>query len=231
MAEKTSFVLHTAHAAPVRKLADEDAGQLLKGLFVYVETGTLPKLSPLADMAFAFIRERLDADAARYTQTCQRRAEAGKKGGRPRKQEEANESKKSNSFSEKQKNPDTDADTDSDAEYPTGILSPQAPQGAAVSQIIQHLNVKTGAKFSSTSKATIRLIGARLSEGYAVQDFITVIDRQCAAWLSDARMCQYLRPSTLFAPSKFEGYLHGVASLAPAQGEQKPEGRVLQRWD
>jgi hypothetical protein len=35
-----------------------------------------------------------------------------------------------------------------------------------------------------------------------------VIDNQVSAWKDDAKMNEYLRPATLFAASKFEGYLN-----------------------
>jgi len=183
-----------------------------------------------------FIKQQIDREASKYAETCRRRSEAGKMGGRPKKQEVSAESKKSNCFSEKakeSKKSHNEPDNDPVPEHEHDTISPLTPQGEppAAGQIIQHLNAKTGAKFSPTAKATVRLINGRLSEGYTVQDFITVIDRKCADWLSDPKMCQYLRPDTLFSPSKFEGYLHGVQAPAPAQGEQKQEGRVLQRWD
>lgn len=46
----------------------------------YVASGTLPQLKPLANMAFSFIRRDIDADEARYAETVQKRAEAGRKG-------------------------------------------------------------------------------------------------------------------------------------------------------
>lgn len=110
--------------------------------------------------------------------------------------------------------------------------SKRKQQREIVAQVVQHLNKKTGAKFSPATKTTERLISGRLSEGYTVQDFIAVIDRKCTDWLSDAKMCQYLRPDTLFSPSKFESYLHGVQASTPAPGGQKqPERSTQPRWD
>ncbi len=72
-------------------------------------------LDAAADMAFSFIRERMDRDSAAYMEKVEKRREAGKLGGRPKangfseKQEKA---KKANGFSEKQNNPDTVPVTD-----------------------------------------------------------------------------------------------------------------------
>ncbi|GEN83597.1 hypothetical protein SLU01_19090 [Sporosarcina luteola] len=83
------------------------------------------------------------------------------------------------------------------------------------SQIINHLNFKTGKNFSSRSKATQRLINARLSEGHALEDFKTVIDVKAKQWLNDQQMSSYLRPSTLFSPTNFENYLNEVPAAKP----------------
>lgn len=75
-------------------------------------------------------------------------------------------------------------------------------------EIIGYLNEKTGGKFRYQTKATRENINARLKEGYTVEDFKTVIDNKCAAWLGDKKMSQFLRPETLFRPSHFESYLN-----------------------
>ena len=51
-----------------------------------------------------------------------------------------------------------------------------------------------------------------MNDGYTVDDFKTVIYKKAKQWKNDARMCQYLRPETLFG-SKFEGYLNEKAAL------------------
>lgn len=77
---------------------------------------------------------------------------------------------------------------------------------AAYSEIIPYLNEKTNRRYSIANKATQRHINARLSEGYTLADFKTVIDKKTREWLNDAKMSPYLRPQTLFA-GHFEGYL------------------------
>ena len=74
-------------------------------------------------------------------------------------------------------------------------------------QIITYLNHKTGKNYRHTTKATMRLINARLSEGFTVDDFTAVVDCKCDEWGRDAKMCVFLRPETLFG-TKFESYLN-----------------------
>jgi len=90
-------------------------------------------------------------------------------------------------------------------------LSGKPDLAEKVDEIIDYLNAKTGKSFRSNSKATVRLVNARLKEGYTVDDFKTVIDRKSAQWLRDPKFSAYLQPSTLFAPSHFENYLNEAA--------------------
>lgn len=73
--------------------------------------------------------------------------------------------------------------------------------------IINFLNKQSGRSFRSDNKSTVRLINARLKEGYTVNDFKLVIRDKCSEWKDDPKMKQYLQPTTLFAPTKFENYL------------------------
>ena len=72
--------------------------------------------------------------------------------------------------------------------------------------IVDYLNSKTGKTFRYQTPKTQKHINARLSEGFTVDDFKTVIDKKTADWLK-TDMERYLRPETLFG-TKFEGYLN-----------------------
>ena len=76
-----------------------------------------------------------------------------------------------------------------------------------VDEVIDYLNQKTGKSFKKTVDKTKRLINARQNEGFTLEDFKKVIDIKCKEWLSDDKMCIYLRPETLFG-TKFENYLN-----------------------
>lgn len=74
-------------------------------------------------------------------------------------------------------------------------------------EILEYLNKKAKTSYKPTTKKTQSLINARLSEGFTVEDFKRVIDIKTTEWLKDAKMSQYLRPTTLFG-TNFEGYLN-----------------------
>ena len=73
--------------------------------------------------------------------------------------------------------------------------------------MIDFLNQKTKSKYSPTNYTTQTLILDRIRDGAALDDFKAVIRKKTSQWLADAKMAGNLRPATLFAPDKFEGYL------------------------
>lgn len=95
--------------------------------------------------------------------------------------------------------------------------------------IILYLNQKAGTRYRASTPKTQRLLHARLSEGFSLEDFQSVIDKKCAEW-NGTEMAQYLRPETLFG-TKFESYLNapvsgrkiyganGIEILTPADDE------------
>lgn len=84
--------------------------------------------------------------------------------------------------------------------------------------VIDYLNEKTGKHFKHTN-TNKGLVMARQHDGFSAEDMQKVIDHQCKLWFNNKDMAQYLRPSTLFRASKFEGYLNAVPD------EPKHEGR------
>jgi len=74
--------------------------------------------------------------------------------------------------------------------------------------VIKYLNEKTGKNFQFNVKATQELINARITDGFKIEDLYRVIDIKTVEWLNDSKMSKYLQPSTLFAKTKFEGYLN-----------------------
>ncbi|MEK3947299.1 conserved phage C-terminal domain-containing protein [Paenibacillus sp. FSL H7-0703] len=89
-------------------------------------------------------------------------------------------------------------------------------------EIISYLNSKTGKKYSSKVKTNKELINGRISEGRTIDDFKYVIDTKCSHWLNDPKMCQYLRPATLFRPSNFDNYLN----QQPTEQEDNNPGQM-----
>lgn len=104
---RNSFVLYTEYAKHIKLLSMEQRGALLTAIMAYETDEEMPEMDGMTQMAFSFIKEQLDRDSERHESTCQKRSEAGKRGGRQKanvsfeEEEKTNESKKSNCFSEK----------------------------------------------------------------------------------------------------------------------------------
>ena len=105
MDSKCSFVLYTEYLEHIALLTMEQRGLLFTAILTYVAGYDPPVMDGTTQMAFSFIRSRLDRDGAAYADKIKKRSDAGKQGGRP-KANESNEkqkkAKKANVFSEKQ---------------------------------------------------------------------------------------------------------------------------------
>lgn len=105
MDSKCSFVLYTEYLEHIALLTMEQRGLLFTAILTYVAGYDPPVMDGTTQMAFSFIRSRLDRDGAAYADKIKKRSDAGKQGGRP-KANESNEkqkkAEKANAFSEKQ---------------------------------------------------------------------------------------------------------------------------------
>lgn len=78
------------HLSPIiEKLSDQQAGRLYKALLRYGDTGEYTDFSDdlACDMAYTLMKGEIDINVERYNEICEKRSEAGKKGGRPRKEQ------------------------------------------------------------------------------------------------------------------------------------------------
>lgn len=90
--EKKSVILYTEWAQPLKALSLEDKGRIFDAILSYSETGETPHFdSNAAEMAFSFIRLRLDENAQKWADVRQKRREAGRLGGKQRQANQANQ--------------------------------------------------------------------------------------------------------------------------------------------
>ena len=90
--------------------------------------------------------------------------------------------------------------------------SPAKAERIPYKEIIDYLNEQAGREFSHKSGGNKKLIRARWNEGYVLDDFKTVIDNKVTHANDPTHGFdkQYLRPNTLFRPSKFDEYLNEI---------------------
>ncbi|HDC4269805.1 conserved phage C-terminal domain-containing protein [Enterobacter kobei] len=119
----------------------------------------------------------------------------------------------------------TDVLTENTTENTTDIkkpICPVAPQPDGdvlitdqAKQVLTHLNQVTSPRYQ-VSTTSLQNIRARIGEGYTVEELSLVVDYCNAKWSEDLTMSAYLRPQTLFQPTKFPGYLKSANSWAKA---------------
>lgn len=93
---KETFVFRISWQEVLMGYPSEVRLEVYDAIVSYVASGTLPQLKPLANMAFSFIRRDIDADEARYNETVQKRAEAGRRGMQVRWSSDAESDNKNN---------------------------------------------------------------------------------------------------------------------------------------
>ena len=110
--------------------------------------------------------------------------------------------------------------------HPEQAKKPKKAKGTKAdtdaTEVIDYLNTKTGSSYRATTEANIKPIRARLNDGFTVEDCKKVIDTKSGQWLNNPDMVKYLRPATLFSPSKFEGYLNECRGKPSIRGDSPP---------
>ncbi|PRD12610.1 conserved phage C-terminal domain-containing protein [Pantoea coffeiphila] len=82
-------------------------------------------------------------------------------------------------------------------------------------RVLTHLNQVTGSRYQ-VGKTSLENIRARLGEEFTTNELILTVDYLNAKWSGDLKMAEYLRPATMFQPTKFPGYLSGAQKWAEA---------------
>jgi hypothetical protein len=112
---KKSFVLYTDQRSYFDKLNDQEAGQLIKHIFSYVNDENPNPVDRIIDLSFEPIKLQLKRDLIKYESISDRNKSNGKLGGRP-KQEEPKKPTGLSGNPDKPKKADTDTDNDTDTD-------------------------------------------------------------------------------------------------------------------
>ena len=80
--DKATFILNNEYKEQVDMLSDAQAGQLFRAILQHANGQSVDKFAdPMVGMVFSFVRQQMDKDYKKYAEVCQKRAEAGRKGG------------------------------------------------------------------------------------------------------------------------------------------------------
>lgn len=214
---KEGMIFYSSFHEALRELPAEQYKECMEAILNYGIDGNEPDVEGLAKVIFTLIKPQIDAN--------NKRAENGAKGGRPRAEKPlVSENAKTekplvieNTETQKPKEKEKVKEKVKEKDINNTMSGSRAETRL---EIIKYLNAKTGKDFRHSSQATVRLIEARLNEGYQVEDFKKVIDNKVMEWKGTEQE-QYLRPETLFSPSHFESYLN------QRQFRKRPSGNML----
>lgn len=225
--EKNTLMLYVGDLDGIDLLTKEEAGELLFAIRAHAKGEDVGGLSPIVAMSFTYIAASMDRSAKKYEEMCNRRREAGRKGGIARAKQSQALSSIAKHCQAKPSHTDTDTDTVSDTDTDiNNIYSPSGdPAGMPLTRaVIDYLNSVSGRHFRPVSSAH-RLISARVRDGfYTLDDFKKVIDNKWADWGNDEHMRQYMRPETLFCASHFESYLNQNREADPRPDDSERWG-------
>ena len=207
----------------LKRMSYESVGRLFMALMAYANdedpSGILED-----DITAGIFFPTLKTHVERHEAYRVAMANNGKRGGAPIGNSNAKKTTENN-----QKQPKTSKNNQKQAPNP----NPNPNPNPYIKDILSFLNEKTGKHFKEC-KETERLINGRISEGYTVEDFKTVIEKKCKEWKDDSKMATFLRPSTLFAPSHFDEYLNapeGKTTSLSGRGAKNLFNNYAQRTD
>ncbi len=86
--EKDTIIFRLSWAKVIRTLPPETQIEVYNAICDYASGEETGKLSPLAEVAFGFIKSDIDRNSDKYAKTCERRREAGRRGNAKRWSEE-----------------------------------------------------------------------------------------------------------------------------------------------
>lgn len=79
---RETILLYTNYDERLSKLSDEQYGKLMRAVMQYQRTGEVPVIEDITvSVSFDFIKADLDRNNAKFEEICEKRREAGKKGG------------------------------------------------------------------------------------------------------------------------------------------------------
>ena len=235
--EKENILILLGDYVAVRNFSNTDAGKLFHTICRYALGENIGDLEDKIQVAFSFFKVRLDENRKNWEKTRIERKIAGRLGGLA-KQANANFAKQNKQTVANLPVNVSDSVSDSvgvnDINDSVGVndIKKKASPSEEVITILEDLNkrIKSKKGFSPLAQSNQNLIKARMSEGFTVENFITVNEKKVKQWLHDPAMSKYLRPETLYG-KKFDGYLNEVVCDLPATNSNSLNKNKFQSAD
>jgi len=226
--EKDNFLVNLDDYQAVRNFSNEEAGKLFHTICRYNLGEEIGDLEDKIQVAFNFFKNRLDKNRKNWEKTRNERIKSGRKGGLA-KQANANFAKQNEQTVANVAVSDNVNVSDS---VSVNDNKKKASPSDEIITILEDLNnrIKSKKGFSPLAQCNQNLIKARMSEGFTVENFITVNEKKVKQWLHDPEMSKYLRPETLYG-NKFDGYLNEVVCDLPATNSNSLNKNKFQSAD
>ena len=158
----------------VEPLGDAERGRLFTALMQYARTGEAPQLSGNERFLFPMMRAQIDRDSAEYKDYCEKQAENGKKGGRPKKPKNPPFSGKPTAS---QKSQDKDKDEDKD-----GGKDNTPARGPAVAAVMSAYQDKINPQLSERSRDELAGFVQAMGAEVCLRAIDTALDAKKANW-------------------------------------------------
>ena len=226
--EKDNILINLDDYQAVRNFSNEDAGKLFHTICRYSLGEEIGDLEDKIQVAFNFFKNRLDKNRKNWEKTRNERIKSGRKGGLA-KQANAN-------FAKQNKQTVANVAVSDNVNVCDSVSvndnKKKASPSDEIMTILKDLNnrIKSKKGFSPLAQCNQNLIKARMSEGFTVENFITVNEKKVKQWLHDPEMSKYLRPATLYG-NKFDGYLNEVVCDLPATNSNSLNKNKFQSAD
>ena len=200
---KKSVILYTEWAQPLKTLSLEDKGRIFDAILSYSETGETPHFdSAAAEMAFSFIRLRLDENAQKWSDMREKRREAGRLGGKQRQANKANQANATFAKQNKQSQANQAVNVNVNANVNANVAAK-----AAMPQTVPPLPPSLEENWRSLG------LGRRM--GPAVQQALRAY---LAAGLEDALIVQAMREAAEHDVKATLPYIRSILDRCQAQG-------------
>lgn len=225
---KNSFVMYTNQLKQIEALSYEQAGVLLVALMRHASGKEIPEMDGMTYMAFLFISDQIDRDNAKYQETVNAHKEAGKKGGRPKKQSEENQMdlEKPNGFSKNQIKHDNDNVNENDIKEKSSDedkkKNPAGSMPAGITPLSRFEDFWHAYPASDTLPVTAKrrteaAYAVASAEGFAESDLISAAENYAEAVRIEAREARYIkRPERFLSDGTYKDYLPDVYVKAEA---------------
>lgn len=219
---KNSFVMYTNQLKQIEALSYEQAGVLLVALMRHASGKEIPEMDGMTYMAFLFISDQIDRDNAKYQETVNAHKEAGKKGGRPKKQSEENQMdlEKPNGFSKNQIKHDNDNVNENDIKEKSSDedkkKNPAGSMPAGTTPLSRFEDFWHAYPASDTLPVTAKrrteaAYAVASAEGFAESDLISAAENYAEAVRIEAREARYIKqPERFLSDGTYKDYLPEV---------------------